>query len=857
MNKCKRMGLWTSITCGFLAGIMGFTGPQEIKAAAQGAYLSDVIVITDEDVAKAKKDGYTVMSSPLGEQTLRDQKYGENHTKTYLAYKTTSKVNDAIRDMKFMNMNGGFDFAKYDEYLDDLEIHTKQTTNTLFEAIEGYRKYYKAGTPEGKYAHDALNIFVYDSNDGFDSSVLNNSLIKDTLVKDNLSENDINEPIRKRLGDLFLDEDLIPNGNSEILTEIFMESNASALDVIYSALNVANQYDDEGKNVLDKLEEVKDNYSQFADRTDLNAVFEVFDADFYRMRDDINWYNTSAVCKYTDFKDTDEALAYSLKLLDDDIVNETTYANAWCNAAKEIPFLENIEYKGLSGKYNNLLELIMDEEAEAQEYYPLLACMTPGVRGTAHIGIMQTLTNSMLDRDKYLERLNALKNIDEDAHQIVEVDGISVFYGVDRSLFQKGNVAMTTSAEEGAIKGDNEWMKAEARRKELNENTTDILKFVTVGLEGLVVSEGIGFIIARGVYSSALEAATRTSDLALSNVELYNAMQIKTGTWAGVKVSEVNGGVMYKNVLKTASKSVGTPEGTAAYEAEAQTLKNVVAENETLMNLRAAANGRYERALASESALKNTLASIKVAMAISITIAVVALVVTLVFFLINLLEEDKPTFTKYTDVPGILCHYQSVFDVYDNGTRSPASKKGYVYYYGATNPYGVASKAKYGNDDDGTLELGENKRNVQDIFNWELGAGKSREWVCLYYTKDIKANYPITTSSLKVLAEVGETLAGASYFNNPNIEYNMTSVLVNNYFDDENIKTDDIMNIQPKYLRFDVNKRGDLKNQRSSVASIVSNPAAWGFILLGLALGFGGGFLTFHLIDKKKKKANA
>mgnify|MGYP003319126910 CR=1 FL=1 len=56
------------------------------------------------------------------------------------------------------------------------------------------------------------------------------------------------------------------NGRIIILIHLpyaFMESNASTLDTIYSALNIANQYDDDGKTVLQKLEECKEVFDLF------------------------------------------------------------------------------------------------------------------------------------------------------------------------------------------------------------------------------------------------------------------------------------------------------------------------------------------------------------------------------------------------------------------------------------------------------------------------------------------------------------------------------------------------------------------------------------------------------------------
>ena len=69
-----------------------------------------------------------------------------------------------------------------------------------------------------------------------------------------------------------------------------------------------------------------------------------------------------------------------------------------------------------------------------------------------------------------------MKKLDNE-NELVEIEGISVFYGVDRALFKKGNVAMTTSAQEGAAKGENDFGMleeyAESKNDEYNSDKNE------------------------------------------------------------------------------------------------------------------------------------------------------------------------------------------------------------------------------------------------------------------------------------------------------------------------------------------------------------------------------------------------
>ena len=77
--------------------------------AASNNYIKDVKMVYAVNASEAGKlagKDYTVLSTPIYK--------GENNT--YIAYQTTNNPEEAITDIRAMNMNGGWSYEKYAEF---------------------------------------------------------------------------------------------------------------------------------------------------------------------------------------------------------------------------------------------------------------------------------------------------------------------------------------------------------------------------------------------------------------------------------------------------------------------------------------------------------------------------------------------------------------------------------------------------------------------------------------------------------------------------------------------------------------------------------------------------------------------
>ena len=135
-------------------------------------------------------------------------------------------------------------------------------------------------------------------------------------------------------------------------------------------------------------------------------------------------------------------------------------------------------------------------EIALEDIYPILAAMTPGQRTIcAFVGFETLVYFSQATEETALEYFNdcraqfAAYNLDP---------GVSVYYGVDRSLFNEGGIALTNeSLRESATTGDTSWFSQE----NIDENLLLALKIIggatkltgkIAGVTGKIVSSKAG-----------------------------------------------------------------------------------------------------------------------------------------------------------------------------------------------------------------------------------------------------------------------------------------------------------------------------------------------------------------------------
>ena len=130
-----------------------------IFAYSEEEYLSDLRLIYADDYEEAKLilsetklEGFEILNKNLNSNT------GE--TGVWLAYKTTTDINDAITDIAVMNMGGGYSTGNYRALIEKKRLEYLAMGKVYLEAIKYFAKAYRAGDFLAEAAYRQLNFYV-------------------------------------------------------------------------------------------------------------------------------------------------------------------------------------------------------------------------------------------------------------------------------------------------------------------------------------------------------------------------------------------------------------------------------------------------------------------------------------------------------------------------------------------------------------------------------------------------------------------------------------------------------------------------------------------------------------------------
>ena len=148
------------ITCIVLVVSMLVMSVMPVSAARVTYYLSDLKLAEADTAEEAKKlltdAGYTVLDKNLNP---------DGDKAVYLGYKKSTNVDDAITDIRVMNMNGGFNITDYETLKQDAAQEYKKTIDNYRIAAKEFAENYKAGKKEALLAYRQLNYY-YIEKDG-------------------------------------------------------------------------------------------------------------------------------------------------------------------------------------------------------------------------------------------------------------------------------------------------------------------------------------------------------------------------------------------------------------------------------------------------------------------------------------------------------------------------------------------------------------------------------------------------------------------------------------------------------------------------------------------------------------------
>ena len=368
-------------------------------------YLADLRLIYADDYEDAKS---ILNSSEFKTYKIynRNLNEGTGETGVWLAYKTTTDIEDAITDISIIEMNGGYMQGNYQEVIKQSRDQYKAMARVYANAISYFADAYEAGHFLAEIAYRQLNYY--------------------TAVTDPDLGIEIPDFDGERLGDIFLD---IENVSTDELATIFMEGNSYALNNIRSLLAMGVSYNEDGKHYLEKVAEAVEMLEEDP------YAFE--DDDFYDDYDELAVVVAQTIKSYKTMFEELSCYESEMNFYDSDLTDlEYKYVDHKSLADR----FREVEY--LDGK--TLYSFCMDYEYSEDDFsalYPLIYALNEGqIAMTQVVHYNDVVYYSMSD---YPEE-ELISEIEEQ-EKIYSEYPFDIYLGVDRSIYY-GTFALTSDA---------------------------------------------------------------------------------------------------------------------------------------------------------------------------------------------------------------------------------------------------------------------------------------------------------------------------------------------------------------------------------------------------------------------------
>ena len=432
-----------------------------VSAAGKEEFISEVALIYEDSVEDAKK-AIAGTDWKLFEKDLNANADYMIDDGVYLIYKTTTNVEDAITDLRVMDMYGGYSTSNYEKQLEE----SRETYTTLIKhlrvAAAEFAELYKA--------EDAMAQIAYRQM---------------TYYKDNVTEGGTET-------DMFMGDFFLHMPTDDRVVQVLLEGNAIVVSNLITLLAIGIS----GENSASLATKVAENAAiqdTFTDREYYDDAVKISKA-LSTIRAKILRYDAlSAEYNLADEEFTEEEMSFmaeygSLVLMLDEIrIGERT-----------------------------LLSIIRSGTYPIQDLYPLVAAFSDGQKALIELGQIETVLmyNSPT---KPISEMNAL--LDEAEKQLMDENGtlhpIDVYVGVDRSIF-RGTFAMTNAAERRQASTGETWDISKAAQP----TALLIVSYVIAGLGATAACAGLGILSVALFYKIS---AVVTSLLASSSLNLIQS----------------------------------------------------------------------------------------------------------------------------------------------------------------------------------------------------------------------------------------------------------------------------------------------------------------------------------------------
>ena len=373
-----------------------------VSAASNEEFISEVALVYEDSIEEAKA-AIAGTDWKLLEYDLNPNADAMFDDGVYLIYKTSTNVEDAITDLRVMDMYGGYSTANYEKQLEASRNAYMKAVSYLRITAAEFKTLYEAGDEMAKLAYRQMNYYK-DS----DTNLL--------------------------MGDFMLN---IPSDDA--LVTVLMEGNGYAVTNLISLLAIGIS----GGNNGTLAERITANYEKrdtFINSIEYYNVASMFSDEFAEFAAIVKRYN---------------ALADQYDLTDEDISEEE--ADFLINYASVALTLDAIPY----GE-GTLKDFVVKEDLTVQDLCPIIAAFTEGQLALSDIGVLTTVLQYS-SPSASIEQL--YKVLEETEKALTDENGnlkiFDVYTGVDRSIFD-GDFAFTTAAERQQALTGMEWSASQS-----------------------------------------------------------------------------------------------------------------------------------------------------------------------------------------------------------------------------------------------------------------------------------------------------------------------------------------------------------------------------------------------------------
>ena len=399
-----------------------------LAASSTKTYIKDVVLsygkTADEAKAWLTENGYEILDYDLNEDA--DDTFSTSRA-VYLGYTTTDNAEEAITDMRLMNMKGGYSVQDYQMLLADQKANIKIFLDDFIVAIKEYRYNYNAGQARAEVAHEILNL-LYDDDSGQYMGDALLAKIKEEYTDEEWSA--LSEDEQAKVADM---------------TTILMQANAQAILAIEQTIAMAadrssklwtERYESVGSydDMLDELMEEKNLTVNEAEKELASEYDEDAKAIASKFTDYQSFLGIYTGAGITLASSEEEIEAYRTAHEDFDYPN-------WFAAGTQYELLAQLVNDDVS-----LLELVTGDDydvlgADRYMLYPLVSCLSDGQRACLDFLTMYYIVSIGIGGDEAAEK--AMTNAGFLDSLAKEKN--SVYDGVDRTMFG-GSVALTNDA---------------------------------------------------------------------------------------------------------------------------------------------------------------------------------------------------------------------------------------------------------------------------------------------------------------------------------------------------------------------------------------------------------------------------